>query len=53
MLFQELEQIRHAINHPKNEIIYNCENDSWDKVSLAWGMTSRALKFFEKNVNSF
>ncbi|MEM2121945.1 MAG: hypothetical protein QXU20_04795 [Candidatus Woesearchaeota archaeon] len=53
MLFQELEQTRHAINHPKNENIYNCEKNAWDKVPLAWGMSGKALKFFEESTKLF
>lgn len=53
MLFQELEQIRHAINHPKNENIYNCGNNTWDKVPLAWGVSGKSLKFFEESAKLF
>ena len=53
MLFQELEQTRHAINHPKNENIYNCGKNTWDKVPLAWGMSGKALKFFEESAKLF
>ena len=48
MLFQELEQMRHSINHPKNENIYNCGKNTWDKVPLAWGVSGKALKFFDE-----
>ena len=53
MLFQELEQTRHAINHPKNENIYNCGQNTWDKVPLAWGISGKCLKFFEESVKLF
>jgi hypothetical protein len=53
MLFQELEQTRHAINHPKNENIYNCGKNTWDKVPLAWGVSGKALKFFEESAKLF
>lgn len=53
MLFQELEQTRHAINHPKNENIYNCGKNSWDKVPLAWGLSGKSLKFFEESAKLF
>ncbi len=53
MLFQELEQIRHAINHPKNENIYNCGENTWDKVPLAWGVSGKSLKFFEESAKLF
>lgn len=53
MLFQELEQIRHAINHPKNENIYNSGKNSWDKVPLAWGISGKAFKFFDESAKLF
>lgn len=53
MLFQELEQTRHAINHPKNENIYNCGENTWDKVPLAWGLSGKSLKFFEETAKLF
>ena len=53
MLFQELEQIRHAINHPKNENIYNSGKNSWDKVPLAWGVSGKAFKFFDESTKLF
>lgn len=51
MLFQELEQIRHSLNHPKNDNTYNCGENTWDKVPLAWGVSGKSLKFFEQTAN--
>jgi len=51
MLFQELEQARHALNHPKNDNTYNCGDTTWDKVPLAWGVSGKSLKFFEHSVD--
>ncbi len=53
MLFQELEQIRHALNHPKNNTVYNCGQNSWDRVPLAWGISGKSLKFYENSVELF
>jgi hypothetical protein len=53
MLFQELEQARHSINHPRNENTYNCGDTTWDKVPLAWGVSGKSLKFFEHSAKLF
>lgn len=53
MLFQEWEQIRHAINHPKNENIYNCGDNTWDSVPMAWAISGKGRKFFDEIAKLF
>lgn len=53
MLFVELEQTRHALNHPKNDNTYNCGDMTWDKVPVAWGISGKSLKFFESSADLF
>jgi len=53
MLFQEWEQIRHNINHPKNENVYNCGKNTWDKVPMAWVGSGKYKKFYEEIVKLF
>lgn len=48
MLFQELEQIRHSINHPTNDSVYNAGKNTWDKVPLAWAISGKAIKYFDE-----
>lgn len=48
MLFQEWEQRRHAINHPTNSNIYNCDGTNWDQVPLAWSVSGKSLDFIKE-----
>lgn len=53
MLFSELEQARHSLNHPKNDNTYNCGDTTWDKVPLAWGVSGKSIKFFDSSARLF
>lgn len=44
--FVELEGIRDAIEHPKQENVYNGDPGQWDRVPLAWLLSERGLLAF-------
>lgn len=44
-LLGELVGIRHRIEHPAQDTIYSVA--AWDRVPLAWALTSRALECFD------
>jgi L-rhamnose mutarotase len=47
-LFSEFEIRRHALNHPDAWNTYNASDNDWDKVPLAWLLSGRYKKNYER-----
>lgn len=45
---REILEQRDAIEHPKQENVFNSHPNNWDHVPLSWLLTERALAAFER-----
>lgn len=46
--FIEMESLRHAVMHPKQETVYNAKEGEWDKVPLAWFVSGKWKEAYTK-----
>ncbi len=46
--FVEIVRIRDAIEHPRDENLYQGDKNRWDEVPLAWMLSERGLQAYER-----
>jgi len=47
----EIENIRHAIEHPKPDNVYTVDVNGWDKIPITWIASGRAAAAFDLAAN--